>query len=68
MGDYYVPTSAIPLLYIKVRSLSSDGGAKLYVYVGGCQVVVCLYVHSAWAGFTLLILYIGAMRRPDLRG
>ena len=44
------------------------GGFRGYVYPGITMAVVYVYILSAGVGrLSLLILYVGAMRRPDVR-
>ena len=55
VGDIYIPAAIFPFyIYNKVYLLTGD--ICVYVYVGECHAVVYIDIHSAWAGFTLLIL------------
>ena len=51
------PTPDFLYIYNKVYPL--EVGISAYMYVWDAQAVVCIYVHSTWAGLTLLILIKG---------
>ena len=63
----YLPAAIIPFyIYNKVYTLRR---CTLFAYIGvwECYGRSVYILSLAWAGFTLLILYIGAMREPDSR-
>ena len=65
-----MPRNRYTLIVVYMCSCAFIGILYMYrtaVLFGMCHAVVYAYIITAWAGFQLLILYVGAMREPEDR-